>query len=330
MSSRSTFVNSPFRKELFQRDWRIRIGVPFTTQDGVRKISGLDVSDLDCEFEITKDLTSEPNMCSLTVYNLRPEVRAALEQQNIYDPKRKKTDTTSTTTTSQDAATKLNTKSKKRPVTGNIRVEIEAGYKETSRALIFSGDLRRALSSEDRNKSVATKIEGGDGGYTFNASRVSESFPKGTSKLSVVKSLLGALGLGQGNLLEVEHILAASSFRTGTVIDGSASRELAGILRSAKLSYSIQDGAVQFLVTGQGLRRKGVALNPGSGLIGTPERDVDGKVKVVSLMNPSLAVGLFVFLESEDLKGTFRIDKIVYRGQTTGEAWFCEMELRSA
>lgn len=319
------FVSSPFRKELFNRDWRVRIGIPFTSSSsdydggwpaGMRVISGLDITELDIDFEVEKDLTAEPNKCTLKVYNLLPEIRAALEQQNIYDPK-----------TPKGTKTDSKGKSKKTVKSGRIRVEIEAGYKETGRALIFSGDLRRALSSEDGEKTWVTTIEGEDGGRTSNSSRVCESFPAGTTRLTVVKSCLDALGLGVGNLVAVEAQLS-QVYTHGTVLDGSSSKELAGVLRAAKLTYSIQDGSIQFLNVGKGLARKAVLLDYASGLIGSPERDTTGLVLVTCLMNPDLFVGTYVYLDSNDLKGTFLVSKVSYSGSTSGDEWYAKLELR--
>jgi baseplate hub protein gp41 len=318
LNPNAEFLLSPYRKELFRRDWRIRIGLPFTDSSGVQRISGLDISELDCSFEIEKDLTGEPNKCSLKIMNLRPEVRGALETANIYDPKKPKGSTSAG----------KGTKSAKAVKKGNIRVEIEAGYKETARALIFRGDLRRAISTVEDDKSVTTTIEGEDGGRTTTSSRVTESFAPGTTRLIVVQKCLDALGIGRGNLVEVETQLS-QVYSHGTVLDGPAAKELAGVLRAAKITYSIQDGAVQFLTVGKGRNKKAVLLDYASGLIGEPERDANGLVVVTSLLNPDLFVGCYVYLDSKDLKGTFLISKITYEGDTNGDAWFAKLELRA-
>lgn len=307
-------ANSPYRKELFKRDWRVRIGIPYqSSTSGMTVLSGLDISELDIEFEVIKDLTAEPNKCSLRVYNLKPELRALLEQQNIYDPKKPKGG---------------QPKSHKSVKSGHIRVEIEAGYVETGRALIFRGDLRRAISSQADDKSWVTEIEGEDGGRTVTSSRIIESFPPGTSRLTVVRQCLDALGLGEGNLRDVEGRLARYTYTHGTVLDGSASKELAGVLRAAKLNYSIQDGSVQFLNAGQGLLRSAVILDIDTGLVGAPERDTTGLVLATSLLNPSLYVGTYVSLKSDKLSGTYLISKATYDGATADSNWYAKLELK--
>jgi hypothetical protein len=306
-------IDSPFRKELFQRDWQVIV-----SREG--RPMGLDVTELDMEWEVEKSLKPEPNKCSLKIYNLSADHRHLLESVNIYDPKKSKSST---------AGSKA-TKTTKSIKTGNLRVEILAGYKETGKHLIFRGDLRRALSSVDGDKTWTTSIEGEDGGRSVLSSRISESFPKGTPLRVAVEKCADALGLGTGNILQVEGTLARTTFTHGTVLDGSASKELAGIIRRAGLRYSIQDGALLFLDVGKGRTRAAVKLDYASGLVMAPERDTAGLVIATSLLNPDLVVGNYVFLSSKDVLGTFLIEKVTYTCSTLGDDWYVRLELRAA
>src|ERR1700712_2519433 len=95
---------------LFQRDYVVRV-------------AQLQITDLDVSWDIVKSVKKdEYNSCTLRIYNLNASSRGQIEA--------------------------LSLKPKKDGLqTGNIRVEIEAGYKTTSRALLFRGDLRTAVSS---------------------------------------------------------------------------------------------------------------------------------------------------------------------------------------
>ncbi len=319
------------RDEMFGRAWRVRVGVvPKQTETtGMTTLSGWDVSGLDIEAEVEKDLTGEPNKCTLRVYNLPENARAALEQANIYDPKKAPKGTTTQSVGVTPESTKVRASSKQ-VKSGRIRVEIEAGYKDRELALIFRGDIRRALSKQEDDKTWVTSIEGEDAGRSLTSSRITESFPAGTSKLTVVKKCLEALGLGAGNLMQVEAQLAKQTYLRGTVLDGQASKELAGVVKSAGLTYSVQDGAVQFLVVGQGLRRTAVRLNASTGLIGYPERDTTGLLKVESLLNPDLFVGNYVLLESPTHQGSYIIQKVTYSLSTFSQNWYARLELKDA
>lgn len=290
--------------DLVNRDWLIRV-------------DGLEFSELDCKFEVEKSLRPEPNKCSLTIYNLSDEHRSQIEQGNIYDPKRIKG-------VKQPAQRKVAAGT---PKVGHIRVEIEAGYKTTGRHLIFRGDLRRALSSDD-GTTTETKIEGEDGGRSILASRVSQSFPKGTPRIAVVKACAEAMGLGLGNLVAIAGKPAFQQpYTAGTVLHGQASAELSGVLRGARCTYSVQNGVLAFRDLDAGLTTTAFLLNSQTGMVGSPERDAAGMVVVTCLLLPTIAPGGYVQLEAKNTSGVFKIQKVTYSCDTSGQEWYAKLEL---
>ena len=283
------------------------------------------------EFDIAKDLTPEPNRCSVSIYNLSENVRNALDALNVYDPKRPRGQK-KPGPRNRDAEAlnkgKRSAGSYRAPKTGRIRVEITAGYRDTGTSLIFRGDMRRAISKFEQDGSWCTRIEGEDGGRTTVASRINESFGPGTSHLTVVRALADALGLGYGNLAEVAGLLNGS-YPRGTVCTGPAAQELAGVLRRAKIGYTIKDGQLNFLPFGPPKTLPAVLLSPESGLIGSPQRQSDGLVQVTSLLNPQLALGSYVALDSKVLHGEYFVQRVKYRGSNYGDDWYAVLELRA-
>ncbi len=279
----------------------------------------MEFSAVDMEFEITKTLRPEPNSCSLTIYGLKKSSRDLLDSLNLYDPKQLKTAPKARGNVAASASVKA-------AKTGKIRVEIEAGYKK-QRSLIFRGDLRRAISSHD-GTSWKTTIEGEDGGTSVLSARVAESFPAGTLKYAVVQRCATAMGVGLGNIIEVSDLITGV-FDTGTVLDGSTADELKGILRRMKLTYSIQNGVLQFQRTGSGvgLRVNAVVLSRLTGLVGRPEKDATGEVKATCLLIPNVSAGSYAFLDSESFTGVYRISGVVHKGDTRGDDWYHELIL---
>lgn len=298
---------------LFMRDWAVRIGTPASGDT----INGIDVSELDIEFKVSKDLTAKPNECELTIHNLRQESRDILDAYNLYDPKKSK----------KSSSGSKGTKQAKRPKNGKIRVEIEAGYRGLFRPLIFLGDLRNAVSELQQDGSWTTTIRGSDNALAIQVSRVSRSFEPGARHIDVVRALTTAMGVGTGNILQVADLLQ-EVYPHGTVVDGQASAELTRVLRGAGVAWSIQDGSVQFLRRGAGAFRQAVLLNANSGLVGSPQRQTTGLVLVRSLINPFLACGQYVTLESQSLSGDYYVSKITYSGSTFGQDWYADCELQ--
>ncbi len=294
--------------ELRDRRWLIRIG----TGEGDE---ALEFTGLDFTAQVVKSLRPEPNKCSLTIYNLSPQHRAAIEQENIYDPKRIK----------GQARTGQRRVAAGTPKAGRIRVELEAGYATTGRHLIARMDLRRALSNTD-GATIETKIEGEDGGRSILASRVSQSFPPGTTRLAVVRACVEALGLGTGNLIEVAGKLQ-QPYSAGTVLSGQAADELRGILRRARISYSVQNGVVRFNDLDAGPSTTAFLLTSSTGMVGSPERDAAGQIVVTTLLLPGVAPGAYVRLESKHVTGTYKVNTVTYDLDSSGESWYSRLGL---
>lgn len=290
--------------ELRKRDWLVRV-------------NGIEFKDLDCDFEVKKSLRPEPNSCSLTVFGLTREHRAAVEALNIYDPKKVKG--ANTNAKLKDVKTKRNVGVSRAPKTGNIRVEIEAGY-VGARSLIFRGDLRRGISKHD-GPEISLEIEGEDGGRSVLASRINQSFPPGTRKVDVVKECAAALGLGLGNIRDVLPYLA-TTYSHGTSVNGPAADALRNILRTARITYSVQNGVLQFVQAGQGLRGRAVLASQATGLVGRPERDAGGGLMVTLLMLPDVSPGSYLQLDAEDYQGSYLIRSVETKGSSYGQDWY--------
>lgn len=286
------------------------------------RVNGRDISELDIEFDVKKSLRPEPNTCSLVVYGLAKSSRRAIEALNIYDPKKVKG--ASKTATIGEVKTAAPTAVSRAPKAGKIRVEIEAGYVE-GRSLIFRGDLRRGITHRD-GAEIRMEIEGEDGGRTLLQSRVNMTFPPGTRQLDVVTQCALALGVGLGNIREVSALLNGE-YTHGTALVGQASELLSGILRRARLSYSVQNGVLAFRQNGKGLATRGLLISQDTGMVGSPERDAGGGLMVTTLLIPDVAPGSYVQLVSEDFKGAYYIKSVNSKGSTFGNEWHHVLEL---
>lgn len=291
--------------KLFERIWRVQI-------DTVR------FTELDVKFNIEKSLRPEPNKCHLEILNLAESSRLAIEKLNLYDPKKIKG--------VKPRTGRAKTEAKRLPKVGKIFVTVEAGYEETGMSLLFRGDLRRAISEDDGEGTWTTKVEGEDGGTSILGSRVTESFPSGTSRYQVVRACAEAMGVGLGNIIEFASDLQGS-YSHGTVLDGQASEELKGVLRSAKLKYSIQNGVLRLESAESNEMVQALLLSPTTGLVGSPKRDSTGTLEVTCLLIPNLAPGGYVQLESSGYKGVYKIQDIRYQGESAGTPWYAVLGL---
>lgn len=306
--------------EMRQRRWRVRIGTALPDSNGVAP--AIEFDSLQIEFDIKKSLRPEPNSCKLRVYNLNAEHRAAISALNLYDPKKVRGQK------KPSSAQAKKPQGPRAPKVGRIRVEIEAGYESTGMSLLFRGDLRRAISTHEGPHWI-TEIEGEDGGRSILSSRITESFPPGTTRLEVVRACADALGLGLGNIRDVQSYLD-TPYEYGTVCSGAAHRELVGVLRSAGITVSVQNGVLQFLRVASGLQREAVYLSPDTGLIDSPRYDSSGTVLATALLIPDLSPGCFVVLKSRDFDDQYKVVSVRHEGKSAGSSWYHHLELAPA
>jgi hypothetical protein len=175
------------------------------------QVGTIEIKNLDMSFTVDKSIKPEPNKAELHIWNLNEKHRSAIEQLPT------------------------------------APVMIEAGY-EAGSSVIFLGDLRTAISTID-GPNIVTSLASGDGEKKIQTKRIAKSFAKGAKADVLIKATAEALGVGEGNLADIVRKLklGVRTIRGGTVIYGNAARELTHICRCYGLTYSIQNGNLQFL-----------------------------------------------------------------------------------
>lgn len=279
--------------ELFRRVARLTVMVPIAGAGFLPANRAIhEITDLRLQFKVTKHLGKAPNTGAITIVNLNAESRAAFQRKDC-------------------------------------AVLLEAGY-PTTIAKIFLGDVRVANSRHEGTQWMTT-LEAGDGERAYLHPRANESFKGGTSAATVVEKLGRVMGLDVGNLQAQASELAGHQYVNGRQIRGRASRELDRILRSHRLEWSIQDGALQVLRPGQALQYV-VDLGPDTGLVGTPDVGTPEKkkkrptIKWRSKLIPEIKPGGIVNLRSSVHTGRVRVTEITHLGDTSSGDWYTDGE----
>lgn len=199
---------------------------------------------------------------------------------------------------------------------GDVLVSLLAGYRANAR-LLFTGTIAaRSLVTTFAGSTKETRIEASASAVQIELSRFDRSFEEGSTAGLVLRSIADAMELGRGNLEEVPNI-DLITYGTGAVFTGPARDALDEVTAQLGLSWSVQDGALQFL-TGDGVTaRQAVLLNPASGLIGEPKR-VKGGVEGVSLLQPDIVPGGVVKIESRAFDGFYKVTEVKHAGTYRG------------
>lgn len=262
-------------------------------------VGDVDVSSLDMSFSVMRSVRREPNTAEVSIHNLAPDTRGRLV------------------------------------ATSNPRLVLRAGYVSDGDPppTLFVGDARE-VHSEPEVLGWVTKVSARDGGRAFRHSRMLKSYGEGTRVLQVLRDAAEALGVGEGNLAELEPFVVlqggAQTFPDGYVASGPAHRVLNSIVRGAGLRWSVQNNAIQIMRRGRPLETQIVLLSSSTGLVDYPAEDEKGTVTARCLIQPGLDPGRRVRLDSEIKSGDFEIRKVVYSGDTMGTEWYATLELRAS
>lgn len=262
---------------------------------GTLKLEGYQIT-----AKIRKTLEREPNTCELQILNLSAEKRAAVGEL---------------TATASDRR--------------GIPVKIEAGYETTGGPqLLWLGDLRTSLSYRD-GPTWITSLSSGDGEKAQQTSRINQSFGPRTPIAAILKAIVGALGIGEGNISKFLGESAGNTGQTafsGVVLQGSAAYQLDNWTRAIGASWSVQDGELQLLKDAETAEGRSVLLSPSTGLIGTPVVEADGNLSATSFLLPNVDIGGVVVVESEAVQGNFRIDQAEFLIDTRGQDFYVSIK----
>ncbi len=279
---------------LYGRRCRLLIARQVAKDYRTLSVDVIEITDLRVAFKVRKSSAKEPNTAEVTVTNLSRATRSALQEKGV-------------------------------------KFQLEAGYEGTGIKRVFSGDVRALDHSRD-GASWHTRLKGGDGERAFRHARVSESHAPGAPASDVVRKLADALGLGLGNFDQISTKLASSKFEQGIVTHGPASSELTKVLAKAGITWSIQDGELQFQRDDLRIGPQIPELAPDSGLIGSPEFGspvVKGGPRLLTfkcLLDADLRPGGRVAIKSERHSGVVRIWKVEHNGDTAGGDWYTQAE----
>lgn len=247
-------------------------------------------------FDVSRDLSAKPSQASIKIRNLSPAKRKALGESI------------------------------------GLCVRLSAGYENATgkfNGLIHVGDVRTVTHSREGADWV-TELATGDGEKAAQTARLSKAYGKGTAASAPVRDLLEAMGASPQAIAKATAKLAAGTmgktYANGTVMTGSASRELTRALKGFGYSWSSQNGEVEIIPIGKALDAPPVILSPVTGLIGVPSIAAKGQLSATSLLNPNISPGRLVSVQSSTVIGVFRVEKVNFTGDTYGDEWFCKVE----
>ena len=113
----------------------------------------------------------------------------------------------------------------------------------------------------------------------------------------------------------------------GASLSGKWMTEMNKILSELGASMSIQDETAQIIWNNSNTMNDIIVISPSSGLIGSPkEKGGDEGIEFTCLLIPKIKPGGLVRIQSKSINDYFRVDSVVYKGDTYGNDWICQCE----
>jgi hypothetical protein len=294
LPQKSYDVSSPTGKDtLFGRKFRILIDVGGGT--------AIDISQLKCVFRASKTVLMEPNMSTVSIYNLDAETENKI-------------------------------------IKSGKRLVIEAGYSGSSFGVIFDGDIVQPTREKVDGTDYVLHLLCLDGDRFMQFGFVSYVVGKGMSSRDVlnqvVKNSTVPVEIGT-----ISRDLSQSKLTRGKVLFGFCKDYIDKVASMNDATFYVENGKVN-LTKAEDLPEGTIyKLSSTSGLIGTPEQE-DYGLRFKSLIIPNLKLNSLVNIDNSvikeaqvslgqirytlDVDGLYKIVSIEYVGDTRGNDWYAE------
>lgn len=279
---------------LFDRAWQVIIGTPANPNQASYGSVGTGSTPLRVAFNVAKGQKGSPNKAVISIFNMAPQNRAAIRQ--------------------------------------GMLVTLSAGYNAQVQTL-FAGVVTKVTAARAESD-IVVMLECGDGESAITTVNFDRAYDAGTTLAQVLTDVATAMQLvTAGNPTGVDAGAALGippiTYGKGLTVHGSVRNTLDKLCKPAGLEWSVQNGALQIIPLAHHSGEAAEVIGPDTGLIDVPS--TDGEVtSFVALLNPRLAPGRLVQLQSSSINGFFKIRGGKWDGDSHGPKWQAAIEAVAA
>jgi hypothetical protein len=198
-------------------------------------------------------------------------------------------------------------------------IRLEAGYKGTTETL-YLGDVVRVYTKR-KGPDIITTFECGDAEKQLINAHFNQSYPAGTTYVSIIQDIAKALSVNFGVCIGFPDL----KYNSGVTFSGAIRHILTDLLRKQSLEWSIHNNYLQIIPIRAYNGDEAAVLSASTGLIGVPSQKESG-IECISLLNPKLLPGSGVEVVSDTINGFFKIRKAHFEGDSHGEKWQVTVE----
>lgn len=270
-------------------------GWPFIEPENPNKYNR-GFSNLRITFDIKKTLEQTENDCNIKIYNVSKDSYKFLQQINE-----------------------------------TYIVQLSVGYENIIDS-IFIGDIENSYYYREKSNWILN-IKGKDGQELIQDSIITKSYRAGFDLKSVLLDMIKSSpivpkGAYNNAIKWIEDKLSlGTKTQNGLSISGRLIDEINKLLNEFNATLSIQDEKAQIIYNDSSNKDNIYLISPSTGLIGSPkDKGSEEGLEFKCLLIPKLKPGSVVKIESNTINDFYRIDTIIYKGDTYGNDWECKCE----
>lgn len=217
-------------------------------------------------------------------------------------------------------------------------IELQAGYSNHI-SLILAGNVV-TVSTEMDGADRMTEIEVVDGRVALRDTYISVSFSGKVNSKEVFNYIADAMGVSVVYSKKAKF----KTLPNGFSFVGPAKNALKKLCKTCGLSWSIQNSVLQIRKPNEPITTRAYLLSADTGLLEVPKRitisaessdsddgssSTDSQIgyEVKYFLNGAIGVNDYVRLESDDVRGYFRVYKLTIDGDNLEGDWICTAQL---
>ena len=183
---------------------------------------------------------------------------------------------------------------------------LRAGYKEHS-GVILPGIIKRPVTQWEKADKVTTLMVG-DNTDAWLKSTINKTWKAGSTSDEIARQIIQQTGLSIGEINLVNNV----SYEKGLTFSTTCRKALEEIAADTGTKLHSSRGKI-YLRPENSANRRAILLNSDTGLISSPEKiqedeeDAVEKYSVMSLLNYKIQTDSLIKLDSNTVKGNFRV-----------------------
>lgn len=272
-----------------------KLGWPFVDINNPNK-DNRGFTNLRVSFDIKKTLEQTENEATIEVYNVSKDSYKLLQQINE-----------------------------------TYVVQLSVGYGQLIDT-IFTGNIENSYYYREKSNWILC-IKGKDGQELIQDSIIDKSYRAGFDIKNVLLDMIKTSNIlpkgAYDNAIKwIENkIPLGTKTQNGLSISGRLIDEINKLLSEFNASLSIQDEQAKIIYNNSNNEDNIFLISPATGLIGSPkDKGSEEGLEFKCLLIPKLKPGTLVKIESNTVNDYYRIDNIIYKGDTYGNDWECKCE----